>query len=334
MPQKAPPLPFSVSILGTGAYLPAQVVTNADLEKRVDTTDEWIVSRTGIRERRVARADEFTSDMAVAAAQQAMTAAGITAAQVGLIIVATTTPDTTFPSTACYVQDRIGAKGAAAFDLAAACSGFLYSLTTASQFIQSGMYEYALVIGAEKLSSITDWTDRNTCVLFGDGAGAIVLGRGPAGSGLLAADLGADGGQAEILNLPASGCRIPRGSAAFQEGMQYIKMSGREVFKQAVMAMQESALRTLERAGLKFSEIDWLVPHQANERIIQALADRLEAPADKCLMNLERYGNTSAACIPILLHEATEAGSLVRGQKLLLVAFGGGLTWASIAWKW
>jgi 3-oxoacyl-[acyl-carrier-protein] synthase-3 len=324
----------SASIVSTGAYVPSRVLTNADLEKMVDTTNEWILSRTGIRERRIAADDEFTSDMATKAAQQALELGGISPDKVDLIVVATCTGDTVFPSTACYVQNKIGATRAAAFDVSAACAGFLYAFVTAAQMITSGAYETILVIGAEKLSSIVNWKDRNTCVLFGDGAGAVVLQHRPGARGLLAFDLGADGAQTSILSVPAGGCRLPLTKENYDDRLQYLQMSGKEVFKYAVTAMNRSAGECLDKAGVKPEQIRWFIPHQANFRIVDAVAQRMNVGLEHFVMNLDRYGNTSAACMPIALHETNMAGKLDRGDLVLMVSFGGGLTWASTVLEW
>jgi 3-oxoacyl-[acyl-carrier-protein] synthase-3 len=324
----------SASIVATGAYLPSRVLTNADLEKMVDTTDEWILSRTGIRERRIAADDEFTSDMGAKAARQALELGGIIPGDIDLIIVATCTADTVFPSTACYIQEKIGATRAAAFDVQAACSGFLYALVTADQFIASGVYKTVMVVGAEKLSSIVNWKDRNTCVLFGDGAGAVILQHRPGSRGLLAFDLGADGAQTGILSVPASGCRIPTTPEVLDQRLQYLQMAGKEVFKYAVTAMNRSAEDCLDRAGVKPEQVRWFIPHQANQRIVDAVAQRMNVGLEHFVINLERYGNTSAACMPIALHETSMAGNLNRGDLILMVSFGGGLTWASTVLEW
>jgi 3-oxoacyl-[acyl-carrier-protein] synthase-3 len=324
----------SSSIISTGAYLPSRVLTNKELEHMVETTDDWIMSRTGIRERRIAAEDEFTSDMGAKAAQQALELSGINPQDVDLIIVATCTGDTVFPSTACYIQSKIGATHAAAFDVQAACSGFLYALVTADQFIAAGVYKTVLVIGAEKLSSIVNWKDRNTCVLFGDGAGAVVLRHRPGSRGLLAFDLGADGAQTSILSVPASGCRIPMTTEVLDQRLQYLQMAGKEVFKYAVNAMNRSAEECLEKAGVKPEQIRWFIPHQANFRIVDAVAQRMNVGMEHFVMNLDRYGNTSAACMPIALHEQHMAGKLDRGDLVLMISFGGGLTWASTVLEW
>jgi 3-oxoacyl-[acyl-carrier-protein] synthase-3 len=324
----------SASIVSTGMYVPSRVLTNADLEHMVDTTDEWILSRTGIRERRIAADDEFTSDMGARAAQQALELGGIDPQEIDLIIVATCTGDTVFPSTACYIQSKIGATRAAAFDVQAACSGFLYALVTADQFIASGIYQTILVIGAEKLSSIVNWQDRNTCVLFGDGAGAVILQHRPGARGLLAFDLGADGSHWSILSVPASGCRIPLTPDVLDQRLHTLQMAGKEVFKQAVTAMNRSAEECLQKAGVKPAQIRWFIPHQANFRIVDAVAQRMNVGMEHFVMNLDRYGNTSSACMPIALHETAMAGKLDRGDLVLMVSFGGGLTWASTVLEW
>jgi len=325
---------ISASIVSTGMYVPSRVLTNAELEKMVDTTDEWIMSRTGIRERRIAADDEFTSDMGAKAAQQALELGGVDAQEIDLIIVATCTSDTVFPSTACYIQSKIGAMRAAAFDVQAACSGFLYALVTADQFIAAGVYKTVMVVGAEKLSSIVNWQDRNTCVLFGDGAGAVILRHRDGGRGLLAYDLGADGSQTNILSVPASGCRLPITPEVLDQRLNYLQMSGKEVFKYAVTAMNRSTEICLEKAGVKPEQIRWFVPHQANFRILDAVAQRMNVGMEHFVMNLDRYGNTSAACMPIALHETVTAGKLDRGDLVLMVSFGGGLTWASVILEW
>ncbi len=322
------------SILSTGAYLPSRVLANAELEKMVETTNEWILSRTGIRERRIADEGEFTSDMGARAAEQAIELGGIDPKSIDLIICATCTPDTIFPSTACHIQHKIGATRAAAFDIQAACSGFLYALVTADQFISSGVYQTILVIGAEKLSSIVNWQDRNTCVLFGDGAGAVILQHRPGARGVLSFDLGADGAQTEILSIPAGGCRVPLTPEVLDQRLQFIQMSGKEVFKYAVNAMNRSAEESLEKAGCKPEQIRWFIPHQANQRIVDAVAQRMNVGLEHFVINLDRYGNTSAACMPIALHETNMAGKLDRGDLLLMVSFGGGLTWASTVLEW
>jgi len=321
-------------ILGLGASIPEKVITNFDLEKMVDTSDEWIRTRTGIRERRVAPEGQTTSDLALAAARQALAAAGLTAERLDLIIVATVTPDMPFPATACLVQERLGAHRAAAFDLEAACSGFVYALTTGAQFIQAGVYDYVLVIGAETLSRIVDWTDRSTCVLLGDGAGAVVLGPVPDDAGILAAYLGADGSGADLLKQPAGGSLLPASLETVKRRLHFIQMQGREVFRFAVNIMGDAAQKALAQCGLTFADVDLYVPHQANYRIIEASAKRFGLPMEKVMVNIDRYGNTSAASIPVALNEAFRAGRIKSGDIVLLVAFGGGLTWGAAVVKW
>lgn len=325
---------FSAGILGVGSYLPEKVMTNFDLEKIVDTSDEWIVERTGIRERRIADPETATSDMSVRAAQAALADAGVKAEELDLIIVATATPDYQFPSTACLVQDRLGAKHAGAFDLSAGCSGFVYGLSVASQMIASGLYRHILVIGAETLSRIMDWTDRNTCVLFGDGAGAAVVGRVEDGLGLLALELGSDGSGALELYQPAGGSRRPASRETVEEHGHFIHMNGKEVFKFAVRTMPASCKRVLAKAGLTVQDVDMLFLHQANQRIIDNAVKHLKIDKEKVWVNIAKCGNTSAACIPICLTEAQKEGRLHKGDVILAVAFGTGLTWASVALKW
>lgn len=300
----------------------------------VDTNDEWIVTRTGMRERHIASEHEATSDLAYEAAKIALDRAGITADQLDLILVATVTPDMSFPSTSCLLQDRLGARKAAAFDLSAACAGFLYGLATASNFIANGMYRYALVIGAETLSKITDYTDRNTCILFGDGAGAVVLGPVEEGRGFKSFELGADGSGAELLHLRAGGSRYPSSPATLEQKMHYIYMAGSEVFKFAVRIMGNAAEEALRKAGMTKEQVGLLVPHQANVRIIQSALNRLNLTEDKCMINLDKYGNMSAASIPVALAEADEQGRLKQGDTVLLVGFGGGLTWGASVLVW
>ncbi|WP_094605498.1 3-oxoacyl-[acyl-carrier-protein] synthase 3 protein 1 [Sporomusa silvacetica DSM 10669] len=324
----------AVGIIGIGTYLPEKIVTNKDLESIVETSDEWIVDRTGIRERRIAASDIATSDLASQAAQRALDDAGVTAEEIDLIIVASATPDMFFPSTACLVQANIKATNAAAFDLAAGCSGFVYAMVTGSQFIKTGLYKKVLVIGAETLSKILDWTDRNTCVLFGDGAGAAVLAEMSPGYGILASQLGADGAGGDLLKLPAGGSRNPATDETVSQRMHFIHMSGNEVFKFAVKIMGEAASKTLEAAGLSAADVDCLIPHQANIRIIQSAAKRLKLPMDKVMVNVDKYGNTSAASIPIALEEAVHSGKIKQGDHVVLVGFGAGLTWASAVMKW
>ena len=322
------------SISAVGAYVPEKVVTNADLEKMVETSDEWITSRTGIKERRVAAENEYTSDIAAKAALIAMERAGVTAEQIDLIIVATITPDMPFPSTACLVQSKLGAKNAAAFDLEAACSGFIYALEVGQQFIMSRTYNTVLVIGAEKLSSIIDWKDRNTCVLFGDGAGAVILQNRPDSHGLLTACMGADGNKANLLSMPGGGSRNPATQQSLDGRLHYLRMDGKETFKNAVNAMYTASTEALRRCNLDITQIKCVIPHQANQRIIDAVGDRLEAKPEQLFVNLHKYGNTSAASVAIALDEAVTSGRIQRGDLVLLLAFGAGLTWGAAVIEW
>ncbi|MGA3172688.1 MAG: beta-ketoacyl-ACP synthase III [Chthoniobacteraceae bacterium] len=324
----------TVSIIGTGSYVPERVLTNADLEKSVDTSDEWIVSRTGIRERRIAADDEFTSDMAAHAARRAIDQAGIDPEEIDLIIVATVTPDMFFPSTACFVQQKIGAKKAACFDVSAACSGFLYAIEIAQQFITSSTYNTVLVIGADKLSSIVNWSDRNTCVLFGDGAGAAIL-RNRAGShGVVHVYMGSDGSLTDVLYMPGGGSRFPTTAETLSQKLNTIKMNGKETYKHAVTALLTAANAALDGAGLTPDDLACIIPHQANLRIIEAVADRMNLPLEKFMVNLDRFGNTSAAAVAIALDEASRTGRMKLGDYVLLTVFGGGLTWASAVIQW
>ncbi|AOZ94808.1 beta-ketoacyl-ACP synthase III [Paenibacillus crassostreae] len=323
-----------VGILGTGKYVPEKILTNSDLEKMVDTNDEWIVSRTGIKERHIAAPDQATSDLAYEAAIKALESAGMTADQLDLIIIATVTPDMMFPSTACILQEKLGALQAAAFDLSAACSGFVYGLATATNFIKTGMYNNALVIGADCLSRITDYTDRNTCVLFGDGAGAVVIGEVPEGRGFLSFDLGAEGSGGHLLKLEAGGSRNPASADTVADKKHFIYMSGREVFKFAVRVMGSATEAVLTKAGKTKEDVDLFVPHQANIRIIQSAMNRLELPPEKCMINVDKYANTSAASIPLALVEAAEQGRMKEGDTILMVGFGGGLTWGASVLVW
>lgn len=322
------------SIAGVGSYLPSRVLTNFDLEKMVDTSDEWILTRTGIRERRIAGPQEYTSDMATHAARLALERAGVSPGDVDLIVLATITPDMVFPATACLVQEKLGATRAAAFDLEAACSGFVYGLEVAQQFITSRTYDTVLVIGAEKLSSIVDWKDRNTCVLFGDGAGAAVLQNRPSSHGLLTAVMGADGGKAGLLHMPGGGSRCPATTDSVDARLHYLRMDGRETFKHAVQAMYRAAQEALKRCNLDISQIKRIIPHQANRRIIDVVADRLGATPDQVFVNLDKCGNTSAASVAIALDEAVSVGRLEPGDLILIIVFGAGLTWAAAVIEW
>lgn len=320
-------------ILGLGAGLPEKILTNKDLEKKVDTTDEWIRARTGIKERRIASPEETTLSLAEKAGREALDNAGVSAEELDLIIIATVTPDMVFPATACLLQHALNAPTAAAFDLEAGCSGFVYGLTLAAQFINNCSYKNILVIGAEVLSRITDWKDRNTCVLFGDGAGAAVMGPVEQG-GFLGFEMGSDGGGGEFLKMPAGGGAIPASRESVDNRLHYIKMDGNQVFKFAVKAMARSAKKVAKNANLAIEDIDLFIPHQANIRIIESSAKRLKIPDKKVFMNLEKYGNTSAASIPIALYEAWTEGKIDPGDKILLVGFGAGLTWGSCIVEW
>jgi len=308
---------LNAGIVGIGRYLPEKIVTNADLEKIMDTSDEWIRTRTGIEERRIADDNTNTSDMGFEAAQKAIQNAGITPLDIDLILVATVTPDQPFPSVACMLQERLGAKKAAAMDVSAACAGFMYGIITGKQFVESGAYKHVLVVGVEKLSKITDWNDRNTAVLFGDGAGAVIVGPVSEGRGILSFELGADGTGSKHL---------------YQD--EYIIMNGREVFKFAVRQMGESCINVLEKAGLTKEDVDFLIPHQANIRIMEASRQRLELPVEKMSKTVHKYGNTSAASIPISIVEEIEAGRIKDDDLIVMVGFGGGLTWGAIAIRW
>ena len=322
------------SITAVGSYVPEKILTNADLEKIVDTTDEWITSRTGIKERRLAADGQFTSDMATEAARRAMGKASITADQIDLIIVATITPDMLFPATACLVQQKLGARRSAAFDIEAACSGFIYAMEIGQQFIMSRTYETVLIIGAERLSSIVNWKDRNTCVLFGDGAGAAILQHRPDAHGLLTACMGADGEKAMLLSMPGGGSRIPATAESVEAGLHHLQMDGKETFKNAVNAMMGAAQEALRRCELDISQIKLVIPHQANRRIIDAVGERLGVKPEQVFVNVDKYGNTSAASVAIALDEAVTQGRLQRGDLALLVVFGAGLTWAAAVIEW
>jgi 3-oxoacyl-[acyl-carrier-protein] synthase-3 len=324
----------TVSIIGTGSYVPEKTLTNADLSRIVDTSDEWITTRTGIKERRIAAKDEQTSDMASKAALNALEQAKVAPKDVDLILVATATPDMLFPATACFVQKKIGATKAACLDISAACAGFLFGIEIAQQFIMSHTHDTVLVIGAEKLTSITNWTDRNTCVLFGDGAGAAVLRHRGSTHGVISTHIGSDGQYTDILFMPGGGSRCPITRDNVDLNLATIHMTGKEVYKQAVTAMLSASQKALKQAGLAIDDISCVIPHQANLRIIEAIADRLGIPIEKFYVNLDRYGNTSAAAVAIALDEANRTGRIKAGDYVLMVVFGGGLTWASTVIEW
>lgn len=324
----------NAGILGTGFYVPEKIMTNADLEKIVETSDEWIVERTGIKERRIAEENQPMSDLALRAAKAALADAGVAAEDLDLIIVATLTSDRIIPSTACMIQNLLGAKHAAAFDLSAACSGFAYAASVAAQFIETGAYKKALVIGAETLSKYINWEDRNTCVLFGDGAGAAVLGQVEEGYGILSFDLGSDGSGGDAIQIPSSGSLMPVSKESIDQKLNLIHMNGRDVFKFAVKAMGKTVKNSLAKIDMPQEKIDWLVPHQANIRIIESAAKRLSMPMDKVIVNIHKYGNMSAACIPIALAEAAAAKRFKKGDIIALSGFGAGLTWASCIIRW
>ena len=321
-------------IIGIGSYVPDRILTNADLEKMVETTDEWIVTRTGISERRIAADDQAASDFAIAAGQAALASANLEPKDMDLVICATITGDMNFPATASIVQDKLGIPNSPAFDLQAGCSGFIYALSVADAYVRCGAYDRILVVGVDLLSRITDWTDRNTCVLFGDAAGAAVVAPVTDGSGLLSFYLGSEGAGAELLMQEAGGSRLPTSLDTVQNRQHYVYMNGREVFKFAVRIMGDAAVEALNRAGLKPEDVDIFVPHQANIRIIDAAAERLGMPGEKVYVNVNRYGNTSAASIPLALDEAYRSGVIEQGSVVAAVGFGAGLTWASAVIKW
>ena len=314
---------------GVGSYAPARKLDNLELSQRVETSDEWITTRTGIKERRIAGDSESTSDLAVEASRRAIADAGLCVEDVDLVIVATITPDMAFPSTACLLQHKLGIPKVACFDLEAACSGFLYALDVADGMLSSGRYQCALVVGAEKLSTIMDWEDRTTCVLFGDGAGATVLAREGDGAEMLGFQCGADGSNPSLLQQPAGGSLLPASNETIESRGHYLKMNGREIFKSAVRVMERAALELLERHGIDKNELSHVIPHQANARIVESLSQRLEIPMERFYCNLHKYGNTSAASIPLALDEAYKSSTFQKGELGLLVAFGAGLTWSA-----
>ena len=320
-------------IIGIGSYVPEKVLTNADITKIIETTDEWIVTRSGIRERHLANGMP-ASEMAVQAALRALESASVSPEQIGLVICATITGDMPFPSTACIVQDKIGASNAAAFDLQAGCSGWVYGLSTGTQFVKSGAYDHVLVIGVDALTTVTDWTDRSTCVLFGDASGAAVIGATDDETGVLSTYLGSDGSGAQLLRIDAGGSRMPTTEETVKNGRHYIKMEGREVYKFAVKIMGEASIKALDMCGLTPEDVDLFVPHQANIRIIEAAAARLGLSDEKVFVNVQKYGNTSAASIPLALDEAYRSGRMKQGDVIVAVGFGAGLTWAAAVLKW
>ena len=320
-------------ILGTGSYVPERVLTNTDLERMIATSDSWIVERTGIRERRIAAPGEACSDLGIKAAERALEAAGLTAADLDLILVATCTGDSPLPSTACLIQHRLGAVRAAACDISAACCGFVYALAVGDAYVKTGL-RHVLVVGAEVMSAIMDWTDRSTCILFGDGAGAVVLGPAEGDRGILSSHLHSDGNLWDLICVPGGGSRIPPSDKMLADGLQYMKMKGNETFKVAVKTLEESAREALSANHFAVEDLDLYVPHQANVRIIKAVADRLGLPMEKVFLNMDRYGNTSAASIPLALDEAVRTALVKDGSLVMIAAFGSGLTWASSLIRW
>jgi 3-oxoacyl-[acyl-carrier-protein] synthase-3 len=331
--KKSPSGRLQPHILGTGSYLPERIVHNSELEEMVDTTDHWIVTRTGMRERRIARDDEATSDMGAAAARRAIEDAGISANDIDLILVATSTPDMLFPNTANFVQKQIGAARATCLDLEAACSGFLFAMDVASQFIKTGSKNRVLVIGSEKMSSVVDYEDRGTCVLFGDAAGAAVMGPG-SGRGVIHTVTGSDGELSDLLMIPAGGSRIPASADSVAQRLHYIKMSGQEVFKNAVANMAQCAQQVLDESGINIRQIKYIIPHQANARIIKAVGQRLKAIDEQVYVNVDKYGNTSSASVIVAMDEASRGGLLMEGDLIMIVVFGAGFTWGASVIEW
>jgi len=323
-----------IKIRSTGIYAPEKVLTNFDLEKMVDTTDEWIVSRTGIRKRRIASEDEATSDLAIEASKQALDNGHLKVKDIDLIMMATSTPDTIFPSTACWAQKGLGADHVPSFDISAGCTGFLYGMIVAEGMILNGTVKRILLIGAELLTKITNWKDRNTCVLFGDAAGAVILEESDDESGMLSYYWKADGNLGNLLSIPGGGTRIPTSPRTLAQDLHYLQMKGNEVFKHAVKRMGEAALESLKLAGLKREDINYFIPHQANIRIIDATGKRLHIPPEKVYINIDRYGNVSVASIPICLHELDQEGKLKKGDIVVMDAFGAGFTWAAVTYRW
>ena len=323
-----------MKIIGTGFYVPDKILTNADLEKMVDTSDEWITTRSGIKERRIAAFDQASSDLGIEAGKRALISAGLKTDDIDLIITATSTPDTLFPSTGCWIQKGLDAGTIPAFDISAGCTGFIYGLILAESLILSGVNKRILVIGTENLTKITNWKDRTTCVLFGDAAGAVVVEAAENGSGMLSSYWKADGNLGDLLFLPAGGSRTPLSQDVLDQDLHYLQMKGNEVFKHAVKRMGEAAIEAMTKAKLSKKDIDWLIPHQANIRIIDAIGRRLSFPKEKVFSNIHKYGNVSVATIPICIHELREAGKMPEGSTMLLVAFGAGFTWGALAYRW
>lgn len=323
-----------IKITGTGFYVPDKVLTNFDLEKMVNTSDEWIFTRTGIKERRIASKDQATSDLAIEASKLTLKDAGLKVKDIDLIITATSTPDTIFPSTACWIQKGLGADIIPAFDISAGCTGFLYGMILAESMILNGQHKRILLVGGEALTKVTNWKNRNTCILFGDAAGAAILEESHDDSGMLSYYWKADGNLGDLLYQPAGGTRIPASTQSLAQDLHCLQMKGNEVFKHAVKRMGEAALEVLERAGLKKEDIDFLIPHQANKRIIEATGRRLRVPPEKVYSNIHKYGNVSVASIPICLHELSQEGKLKKGDIVLMDAFGAGFTWAAVTYRW
>lgn len=322
------------SITGIGSYLPNKVLTNYDLEKMVDTSNDWIIQRTGIKERRIVENGVTTSDIATQASLRAMEDAGVSPRDLDMIITSTITPDHIFPSTSCYIQQKIGATRACAFDILAACAGFIYAMSIGQSFINSGAMKTVLVVGAECLSKITDYTDRTTCVLFGDGAGAVIIQRNPVKHEILSSSLAADGSEADVLIMPGGGARNPASLESVQQRLHYIQFRGKEVFKLAINNITNLILETTRENGLTLDDIDLIIPHQSNLRIIEATMEKLGLPMEKAFVNIDKYGNTSSASVPIAMDEARKEGRLRKGDIVMLVAFGGGLTWGSSVIRW
>jgi 3-oxoacyl-[acyl-carrier-protein] synthase III len=325
---------YTASITGIGSFLPRKVLTNDDLAKMLDTTDEWITKRTGIKERRIVENGVTASDLAIEASLRALDDANILPSEIDLIVAATITPDCLVPSTACFIQEKIGAKNAGAFDLLAACAGFVYALSIAKNFVASGAMKTVLVVGTECLSKITDYTDRSTCILFGDGAGAVVVQRGNGKREIVATYLGSDGGQADLLKLPAGGSKLPASQATIESRSHYIQLKGKELFKSAINNMVDMIVKAAAENNMQIEDFDLIIPHQSNIRIIEAAMERLKQPNKKAYINIDRYGNTSAASIPIAIDEIDKGELLNPGDSVLLVAFGGGLTWGTSLIKW